>query len=89
VLSSSSAREDEDDPLLCFLSEGVCWADLGRVGLGFAGLLVGSAEQVGSGKVFLSPFLFFFFFLVLPFHLLNSVLNLICFQSFLAGFLLC
>ena len=74
---------------LFFLNEGLWWAGLGRVGLRFIGLLVGSAEQVRSGKVFLSPFLFFFFFLVLQFHLLNSVLNLICFQNFLAGFLLC
>jgi hypothetical protein len=82
--------EDEDDPLTSvFFNEGLWWAGLGRVGLRFVGLLVGSAEQVRSGKVFLSPFLFFFFFLVLQFHLLNSVLNLICFQNFLAGFLLC
>jgi hypothetical protein len=70
VLSSSSAREDEDDPLLCFLSEGVCWADLGRVGLGFAGLLVGLAEQVGSGKpLFYFLFSFLFTILFLIFHL--------------------
>ncbi|KAK1679655.1 hypothetical protein QYE76_040503 [Lolium multiflorum] len=42
--------EDEEDPLTSvFLDEGLWWAGLGRVGLGFVGLLVGSAEQDVKG----------------------------------------